>query len=54
VFSTKEQLANRFGQLGELRNAIRHSRFVDEVTCRDGEAALAWFSSLPRMVRHAG
>ena len=45
AFSTKEQLANRFSQLGELRNAIRHSRSVDEVTRRDGEAALAWFSS---------
>jgi hypothetical protein len=46
VFSTKEQLAMRFNQLGELRNAIRHSRSVDEVTRRDGEAALAWFSAL--------
>lgn len=46
IFSTKEQLANRFNQLGELRNAIRHSRSVDEVTRRDGEAALAWFSTL--------
>lgn len=45
AFSTKEQLDNRFGQLGEIRNAIRHSRSVDEVTRRDGEAAIAWFTS---------
>ncbi len=46
VFPTKEQLGNRFSQLSELRNAIRHSRSVDEVTRRDGEAALAWFGQL--------
>ena len=42
-FGTKEALAGRFGQLAELRNAIRHSRTVDEVTRTDGEAALLWF-----------
>jgi len=42
-FSTKELLAKRFDQLTELRNSIRHSRSVDEVTRKDGEAALAWF-----------
>lgn len=46
LFSTKEQLATRCNQLGELRNAIRHSRSVDTVTQRDGEAAIAWFSAL--------
>jgi hypothetical protein len=43
TFGTKEMLANRFGQLAELRNGIRHSRTVDEVTRKDGEAALIWF-----------
>jgi hypothetical protein len=42
-FGTKETLAVRFNQLGELRNGIRHSRTVDEVTRKDGEAALPWF-----------
>ena len=42
-FGTKEALAARFGQLAELRNAIRHSRTVDEITRTDGEAALLWF-----------
>ncbi len=46
LFSTKEQLSNRFNQLGGLRNAIGHSRAVDEVTRMDGEAALSWFGSL--------
>ncbi len=42
-FSTTETLAQRFDQLSELRNSIRHSRTVDEVTRKDGEAALVWF-----------
>ena len=42
-FGTKEALTTRFGQLAELRNAIRHSRTVDEITRTDGEAALLWF-----------
>jgi len=42
-FATKELLAKRFDQLAELRNGIRHSRTVGEVTRKEGEAALAWF-----------
>ncbi|MDE2933221.1 MAG: DUF262 domain-containing protein [Chloroflexota bacterium] len=42
-FNTKEGLATRFRQLADLRNAIRHSRTVDEVTRNDGEAAIHWF-----------
>jgi hypothetical protein len=42
-FGTKEMLNLRFGQLAELRNGIRHSRGVDEVTRMEGEAALLWF-----------
>ena len=42
-FGTKEVLVKRFDQLAELRNAIRHSRTVDEVTLKEGEAALVWF-----------
>jgi hypothetical protein len=44
TFGTKEQLHHRFGQLASLRNAVRHSRQVDDVTRRDGEAALLWFA----------
>ncbi len=36
----KEALVHRFGQLAELRNGIRHSRTVDEMTRKDWEAAL--------------
>ena len=43
TFRAKEALAVRFGQLAELRNAIRHSRTLSEVTMKDGEAALLWF-----------
>lgn len=42
-FGNKPQLANRFNQLAELRNGIRHSRTVTEIVRKDGEAALIWF-----------
>ena len=43
VFNNKPQVQHRFGQLGDLRNAIRHNRTVSEVVRKDGEAALLWF-----------
>ena len=43
VFNNKPQVQYRFGQLGDLRNAIRHNRTVSEVVRKDGEAALLWF-----------
>jgi hypothetical protein len=45
-FGTKEMLAGRFRQLAELRNGIRHVRTVDEVTRKDGEAAILWFQGV--------
>jgi len=45
-FVSKEQLARRFDQLADLRNGIRHSRTVDEVTRKEGEAALVWFQKV--------
>lgn len=42
-FANKETLVGKFGQLAELRNGIRHSRRVDEVTHKEGEAAIIWF-----------
>ncbi len=45
-FPNKELLVKRFDQLAELRNGIRHSRTVDEVARKDGEAALLWFRGL--------
>ena len=42
-FSNKEILMSKFGQLAELRNGIRHSRTVDEITRKEGEAAIIWF-----------
>jgi hypothetical protein len=44
LFGTKEQFNARCGQLAELRNTIRHSRPMNDVTRKDGEAALRWFS----------
>lgn len=45
-FGTKEALDVRFAQLAELRNGIRHSRTVDDITRKDGEAALLWFKQV--------
>ncbi len=45
-FKNKEQLANRFNQLAELRNGIRHSRTVTEIIRKDGEAAILWFEQV--------
>ena len=42
-FPNKELLVKRFVQIAELRNGIRHSRTVDEVTRKEGEAAVLWF-----------
>ncbi|MBT25726.1 MAG: hypothetical protein CML60_04945 [Rhodobacteraceae bacterium] len=44
-FVSKEDCSKRFDQLAELRNGIRHSRTVDEISKKDGEAALLWFET---------
>lgn len=45
-FANKDALTNRFDQLAELRNGIRHSRAVDEVTRKEGEGAILWFEQV--------
>jgi hypothetical protein len=45
-FANKEVLSAKFGQLAELRNGIRHSRSVDEVSRKEGEAAILWFEQV--------
>lgn len=45
-FANKETVISRFDQLAELRNGIRHSRTVDEVTRKEGEAAAIWFEQV--------
>jgi hypothetical protein len=45
-FATKEVLLAKFGQLAELRNTIRHSRTADEITRKEGEAAILWFGAI--------
>jgi hypothetical protein len=45
-FGNKETLVGKFGQLAELRNGIRHSRTVDEITRKEGEAAILWFEEV--------
>lgn len=48
LFVNKTTFDIKFDQLAELRNAIRHSRAVNEVIRKDGEAAIAWFKQLLR------
>ena len=43
LFVNKKNLERHFEQLIELRNGIRHSRTVDEITRMNGEAATLWF-----------
>ncbi|MFC1776126.1 DUF262 domain-containing protein [Pseudomonadota bacterium] len=50
TFGHKELMIKRFGQLAELRNALRHSRSVDDVIRKEGEAAILWFQKILRMV----
>lgn len=45
-FVNKETLGRRFGQLADLRNGIRHSRSVDEISRKEGEAAILWFEQV--------
>lgn len=45
----KPLLQTRFSQLAELRNGIRHSRSVPDVTRMEGEAAIIWFEQVLRV-----
>ena len=45
-FVNKEALNIKFDQLAELRNGIRHSRSVTEITRMEGEAAIKWFGEV--------
>lgn len=47
-FGNKEILVGKFDRLAELRNGIRHTRTVDEVTRKEGEAAIIWFEQVLR------
>ncbi len=46
IFINKQTLSTRFEQLAELRNCIRHSRTVVDVTRKEGEAAILWFEQI--------
>lgn len=46
TFSKKGVFEQKFLQLSELRNCIRHSRSPTEVVQKEGEAAIAWFESI--------
>jgi len=50
IFTSKEELSKRVDQLAEVRNGIRHSRTLDEISRKDGEAALLWFEKVNQSV----
>lgn len=41
-------LGERVFDLAELRSGIRHGRSVDEITRKEGEAAILWFEHVLR------
>lgn len=45
-FANKNTLLTKFDQLAELRNGIRHSRTVNDITLKEGEAAALWFEKV--------
>src|SRR5262249_24777583 len=45
-FGNIETLTKKFDQLAELRNGIRHSRAVSDITRKEGEAAILWFNQI--------
>lgn len=45
-FVNRESLTAKFGQFADLRNGIRHSRSVDEITRKEGEASILWFEQV--------
>jgi hypothetical protein len=45
-FTNKETLIAKLNQLAELRNGIRHSRTLDDITRKEGEAAILWFKQV--------
>jgi hypothetical protein len=46
LFANQESLFKKFDQLCEARNGIRHSRTLDQITQREGEAAILWFEAV--------
>lgn len=46
IFQNKEALMQKFNQLTEMRNGIRHSRSIDEIVSKEGEAAILWFKMI--------
>jgi len=51
LFGSKPNVELRFRQLGDLRNTIRHSRDINEIIIKEGEAAISWFGSILKTYR---
>jgi hypothetical protein len=44
--TNKDMVIGKFNQLADLRNGLRHSRTVSEITRKEGEAAILWFDQV--------
>jgi len=49
VFINKEALNQKYNQLAELRNCIRHSRSADDIIQKEGEASILWFKKVLKL-----
>jgi len=47
-FGNKDRVLTKFDQLAQLRNSLRHSRTVDEIMRKEGEASILWFERILR------
>ena len=45
-FASKNAFGGKFDRLAELRNSLRHSRSINEVVKKEGEAAVMWFEAV--------
>jgi len=46
IFNNKDILINKYNQIAELRNCIRHSRTADNIIQKEGEASILWFEKV--------
>ncbi len=46
IFGSKSELEKHFSSLKEYRNCLKHNRKMDEITKKNGEAAVLWFERI--------
>ena len=46
AIGNKVTFQKKMDQLAELRNPLRHSRTIDEIAHKEGDAAVLWFKNI--------